>query len=146
MAKPTSKGRVHDVTTRVMTQLSKQAGDQARCDRGAGMRPWNRPDDAPSTLDVAGTTKSFDRGSIDGNYREVVADPAAPGTVGDSISLKTQGDYISLVERGYRARHCTPVRLLAMAAARRKAHENPRGVLLGGMLKAVQDDLKAGQA
>lgn len=144
MTKPTSKGRVHDVTTRVIGQLAKQAGDQGRHDRGKGTRPWNRPDDAPPPLDVPGTVKPFDREAIDTNYQEVL-DPSAPGTVGDAISLKTQGDYVSVVERGYRARHCTPVRLLAMAAARRKAHESPRGVLLGGMLKAVQDDLKAAQ-
>jgi hypothetical protein len=146
MAKATSKGQIHDIFFDNLQDVWAQAGQQHQAVRQQGQRPWNVPNLASDTLDVPGITKSFDRTAVDQNYKEVIADGTAPGTIGDAVSLKVQGDHIAIMERGYRARHCTPVRLLAMAAARRKGHGNEAGVFLGGVLSYAQDTLKASQA
>jgi hypothetical protein len=139
------KGQVHDVFNTTVGELTAQAKAQAKAARGSGLRPWNRPAAAPATLDVPGTTAGFDRTAIDANYNRCIADAANPGTVGDVISLKTQGDYVAAMERAYRARHCTPARLIGFMAARRAGHGDPAGVFQGGALRFATDALKAGQ-
>ncbi len=142
----TSKGRIHDVFVKRLKDRTTHAQEQAAAARsGSTLRPWNVPDEVGDPLQVAAVTAGFDRGEIDSNFEEIIADGSNPGTVGDTISVKVQGDVVAVMERGFRARHCTPVRLMAMAAARRQGHGNERGVFNGGILKYAQDALKAGQ-
>lgn len=140
-----SKGKIHDIFQNNLEDLTEQAGQQADAIRAASTRPWNRPRDLTDPLDIAGITDSFDRGEIDNNFGELIQDPEDPGTCGDVISVKTQGDYVAEMERGFRARHATPVRCIAHAMARRKGHSRPNGIFLGGVLVHVQNALKAGQ-
>lgn len=144
----TSQGRMHDVFKATLNELAAQAAAQAAAERGTGPRPWNRPDAGwgGDPLDVPGATGAYDRQEVGANYGALIADGSNPGTIGDVISVKAQGDYVAVQERGFRARHCTPIRLAAMAAARRQGHGHPRGVLLGGVYKFAQDALKAGQS
>ena len=140
-----SKGRIHDVFTTVITDLAAQATAQAAALRGTGLSDWNRPTGVTDPLDVPGTTAGFDRAAINTNYGQVIGSAAA-GTIGDVVALKVQVDYVAVVERAFRARHCTPVRLLGFAAARRRGHGNGAGVLVAGVLGFAQDALKAGQS
>lgn len=144
-------GQVHDTFNDTVTQLARQADGQAHAARnaagaGAVARPWNRPDKVDDPLDVAGITAGFDRARINANFEALIADAAGGGTAGDAISVKTQCDWVAVMERGFRARHCTPVRLIGMMVARRLGHGHPRGVLRGGVLAYAQDALKAGQS
>lgn len=141
-----SKGQVHDVFNGTINDLQSQAAAQAKAARGTGLRPWNVPKGSPDVLDVPGTTTPFDRSKLDQNFATFIADGQDPGTIGDVISVKVQGDYVAMAERAYRARHCTPVRLLGFMAARRAGHGNDRGVFKGGVGKYAQDALKAGQS
>jgi hypothetical protein len=140
-----SKGQVHDVFNRLIAALTAQAAAQAQAARGVGHRRWNAPDPAVEPLDVPGITAGFDRTTLGANFESLIADGMSPGTIGDAISVKIQGDYVAVMERGYRARHCTPCRLIGMMAARRAGHGNPAGVFGGGVSRHVQDVLKAGQ-
>jgi hypothetical protein len=142
-----SQGKIHDVFNDNLTQRASQAAQQAQAARGNGLRPWSGPTKVTDPLDVPNITKGFDRSEIDTNYTaKIVGSSDSPGTCGDTISVKTQGDFIAILERGYRARHCTPVRLLGMLAARRAGHGQPNGVYLGGILRYAQDTLQAGQS
>jgi hypothetical protein len=146
-----SKGKIHDVFQNDIQQLTTQAGQQADMIRGKGTRPWNDPkwSDASkpkSPLDIPGITDGFNRDQIDTNYGQLIQSGSDAGTVGDVICVKTQGDYIAEMERGYRARHATPVRCIGHAMARRKGHSMTNGVFQGGVLKHVQDALKGGQS
>lgn len=143
--KPTSKGRIHDVFNDLIDGVAARCGLQHEHERGGPARPWGVPDGVASVLDPAGITGAFDRAAIDANYDDCMTKPSAAGTVADAISLKTQGDYVATMERAFRARHCTPVRLLGFAAARRRGHASANGVLKGGVLRYAQDVLKAGR-
>jgi hypothetical protein len=140
-----SKGDIHDIFFDNIQEITGQAGDQADMVRGKGTRPWNRPGNVSDPLDIEGITQGYDRSAIDTNYAELIASGDDPGTCGDAISLKTQGDYIAEMERGFRARHATPVRCIGHAMARRKGHSQDTGVFRGGVLQHVQDALQAGQ-
>jgi hypothetical protein len=140
------KGQIHDVFRDTLADLAERADAQAEAARGHGLRPWNRPDAAPDPLDIPRTTTIFDRRMIDANYQELLGSGEDPGTCGDVISIKTQSDVVAAAERGYRARHATPIRCLIHAMGRRKGHGHEQGVFLGGVLKHAQDALKAGQS
>jgi hypothetical protein len=142
---PQSQAQVDPTFNATVGGLADQAEAQAQAARGQGLRPWNAPDNAGSPLDVPGTTAAFDRAAIDAAYGRAIGDAASPGTVGDCVALKVQSDYVAMMERAYRARHCTPVRLLAMAAARRAGHGQDGGVFRGGVLRYAADALKAGE-
>jgi hypothetical protein len=140
-----SKGKIHDVFRTNINDIAKQAGKQHDTIRGKGDRPWNRPEKAPDPLDIAGITEAYDRKEVDANYGELIKSGADAGTCGDVVSVKTQGDYIAIMERGFRARHATPIRCIGHAMARRAGHSKDAGVFHGGVLRHVQDALKAGQ-
>lgn len=141
----TSKGRLHDAFVKSLDRRAEQAAAQAAAARGSGLRPWNVPEGGGDPLVVSAVPPGFDRTQIEANFAEVIADATAPGTVGDAISLKVQSDAVAIMERGYRARHCTPVRLLGFSAARRRGHGSTSGVFQGGILGYAQNALKAGQ-
>lgn len=150
-----SKGKIDDVFTNNLKDLTTQDGQQGKASRGYGPRKWNIPETSVQSkhkdagaldlLDIAGITAGFDRENIDTNYAELIQDGTDPGTCGDVISVKTQGDYIAIMERAFRARHATPVRCIAHAMGRRFGHSYDAGVFLGGVLKHVQDALQSGQ-
>ncbi len=142
--KPAPKGRIHDVFLDTLNGMAERVQTQHDAERGAGSRDWSVPEKVSNLLEPAGMTTAFDRAAIDANYDTCVTMPASAGTVADTISLKSQGDYVAVIERAFRARHCTPVRLLGFAAARRRGHSKPNGVLKGGVLRYAQDVLKAG--
>jgi hypothetical protein len=141
-----NKGQIHDVFRTNIQDIAKQDGQQADAIRGNGSRPWNRPDEAPDPLDIPGITAAYDRNEVDTNYAELLKSGDDSGTCGEVVSVKTQGDYIAIMERGFRARHATPVRCIGHAMARRKGHSQPNGVFLGGVVSHVIDALQAGQA
>jgi hypothetical protein len=141
-----SKGQVDQTTfVKNLQDIAEQDGNQANMIRGQGTRDWNRPDKAPDPLDIKGITDAYNRDAIDTNYAELIKSSTDAGTCGDVVCVKTQGDYIAEMERGFRARHATPVRCIGHAMARRMGHSKSNGVFLGGVLKHVQDALKAGQ-
>lgn len=141
-----SKAKVHDVFSNNITELATQNLRAVQAAHGLGNRPWNMPTAGwkGHTLDVPAITGAFDRSEITTNFEEVIASGTNPGTTGDVVSLKCQADYIAVMERAFRARHASPVRLLAFAAARRYGHGQAAGVLLGGTLKYAQDAIVAG--
>lgn len=141
-----ARGSIHDVFFTNINQLATSSEAIGTATKNGGARQWQVPEKVADVLDIPGTTAAFDRTEIDTNYVEVIGDGENPGAVGDVVSLKTQGDYVGVMERGFRARHCTPVRCLAMAAARRVGHGDPRGVLMGGVVKYAQDSLTAANA
>lgn len=143
MAKPTPKGRMHEVFTDRVEDLRRTAQDQHDAARDGGPRPWWWPTDGAGPFDLEGMIADFDRAGIDANYAECLADPAAPGTVGDVVSLRHQAAVVAALERAHRARHASPVRLAAFAAARRRGHGHDAGVLAGVWVRAAQDALTA---
>jgi hypothetical protein len=140
-----SKGKIDPVFTTNLQDLATEAYEQSEMIRGSGFRSWNRPDKAKDPLDIKGITDAYNRQDIDANYAELLKSGDDPGTCGDVICVKTQGDYIAIMERGFRARHATPVRCIGHAMARRRGHSMDAGVFQGGVLKHVQDALQSGQ-
>lgn len=141
----TPKAKLHDSFTEALTDLASQATDISKGIRGTGQRAWQYPsslEESPLAIDKLDT--GFDREEINTNYEETIADGASPGTVGDVVALKTQGDYLAVMERAFRARHATPVRCLAHAAGRRKGHGHAKGIFQGGLVTYIQDAIKAG--
>lgn len=144
----TPHGIVHDITTDTLVGLSTLADLQYKATRDLDQRVWWNTKAGPNIdpLNIPGVVLKFDRQKVNTNFGELIADGANPGALGDVISVKTQCDYVAIAERAYRARHCTPVRSIALAAARRRGHGDPLGVFQGGVLRYVQDMLKAAAA
>ena len=137
------------VFTSNVERLAETSAAIARAARGDGARPWQTPpEDAwpGGHDDPAAITAAFDRSELAAARARSLSDPAAPGTVGDSVARGAQVAYVGAMERAYRARHASPVRCLAVASGRRAGHGRPRGVLLGGAVGHVQDALAAGGA
>ena len=131
----TTKARVHPVFTKRLDDLREQADKQVKSLKGDGPRPWQVPKDyTGDLLDVPQLHKpSFDREEINTNYKEVMQDPANPGTVGDVIGLKSQMDNVATEERAFRMRHSSVVRSFIHAGGRRFGQAN------GRMLDNIQD-------
>jgi hypothetical protein len=140
-----SKGTVDPLFTQRIRELADQSKALGASYRDGDARTWQVPEEVKNTLDIPGITEAFARGDMNDMYEKCIADATNPGTVGDVVSMKTQIDYIANMERGFRARHATPIRCLVHAAARRIGHGHPQGVLIGGVLKEAQDAITAGQ-
>lgn len=145
-----SQGQITDVFNETIADLTGQAGAQGGiATNGEGLRPWNMPtspDWSGNPLDIAGTVDAFDRTELGSLFEGLLKAAENPGTVGDAISLKVQNDYVAVCERGFRARHCTPVRLLAMSAGRRIGHGDMVGIFQGGVMIFAQNALRNGQS
>jgi hypothetical protein len=139
-------GRIHDVFHTTLDDLQTQAAAQASASHGKGTRPWQVPMAVTDVLDITGITQGFNRDIANANYEAIIASTKAGGTTGDVIAVKVQVDYVGVMERGFRARHCTAVRGFALALGRRNGHGQPKGIFGGGVGKYVQDALKAGQS
>lgn len=142
-----SLGKIHDVFKDAVKDLADQAGDAAD-GVGNGERSWQIPasmtDFGP--LDIDRIDEAFNRDEIGANYEDVIGDPTNPGTMGDAIALTMQSDYVAMMERAFRARHATPVRLLVLASARRKGHAHEAGVFHRNVMGHAVDALAAGAA
>lgn len=131
----TTKARVHPVFTKRLDDLRANAAAAVQALTGAGVRQWQVPADyTGDLLDVPKLHKpSFDREEINTNYKEVMQDPANPGTVGDVIGLKSQMDNVATEERAFRIRHSSVVRSFVHAGGRRYGQAN------GRMFDNIQD-------
>lgn len=87
---------------------------------------------------------AFDRSTIGQAYELVLFDSSNPGNLADVAALKLQNDVIACRETAFRSSHASAVRCAVHAAARRKGHASPAGVLGNGVLRYVQDVLLQG--
>ncbi len=127
----TTKGSVHPELVAVLDQLAADAGELARSALAPGARVWQVPPSRSQpvgVLDIAGIGSLFDRSAIGQNYADTLSDADAPGTTGDTQSLRLQNERLAMEERAYRLRHCSPIRSAVHAAARRAGHADPAGV------------------
>lgn len=88
-------------------------------------------------------TRAFSRTEIGNNYEEVVTDPKKPGTVADVIGLRLQNDMVGSMERATLCQEMRPPRACILAAARRRGHSHPRGVI-GNMVDYITSVIKQG--
>lgn len=109
---------------------------------------WATPrDDADvdvEPLDLEGLATPFERSGINDQYEEALREE--DGSVSDLSGLTLQGDFLSTLERVFRAGPLasTKVRRRAHAAARLQGHANARG-LLSRIQEQVYEVLSAGQ-
>jgi hypothetical protein len=140
-----TQGQVHQVFLRRTSELADHARHKSDAARGQAQRKWDAPEDwSGDPQDIVGLVTPFDRSEIDQNYAQLLASGDSPGTAGDVVAVKTQGDYVALQERGLRTRYASSLRCLAHATARWKGHGNPKGVFHDGVIRYVQDAIKAG--
>lgn len=111
---------------------AKHAGDAAR---GNGQPRWSWPERAPGPPQrPEGLTPAYDRSAVSEAYDAALEG----GTSAAAAAAKIQGDYVAVDERALRARLCSPLRLRAMAAARRAGHGKDGGVF-GRQAATIQD-------
>ena len=116
--------------------------------KGVAQISWHIPlkdEWSGDPLQIDEVAKAFDREEINGNVEEILTQKDVTGTVGDLSSLKVQGDWMAVMERGFLARHATPIRCLAHAAARAAGKGHDRGVYSAGVIGFAQNLLRLGQ-
>lgn len=131
--------RVHSVFNNQIENLMDQNSHVLPGLWQAGERVWMNGSDSGWDGNVSSAeqiTKGFNRDEIGTNYEKVVTDPTKPGTAADCIGLRYQNDIIASMERATLCQEQRPVRTSILAAARRKGHAHPRGVL-GNMVDYV---------
>lgn len=141
-----SKGQVHDRFTAQVQKLAAEAGLLHKGVTSGEGREWQLGDLngwSGDVTDIPGMSRPFDRKAIGQNFADVYQ--GTPGTTGDAATLRLQNDYLAAMERAFRTRHASSVRLTIMAAGRRKGHADAQGPLLDGVIRYAQDLLKAGQ-
>lgn len=88
-----------------------------------GQRRWMYPplsgwSGDPS--DIQGMNDAFNRSNLNNTYVQIVSDPNGAGTIGESMVVKLQVDYIAALERAFRTRHSSSIRAKLQAASRRR--------------------------
>lgn len=92
---------------------------------------WARPKNWSGSLnDWEGLDAVFATPQADEGAALAVSDPNAPGTVGDMIAAATMSEYLSVMERAFRARHTSRIRSLMHAAGRKIGQGNPGGTFI----------------
>lgn len=148
MGVPESKGRVDSTFLKLLSALQTQAEKQATAARTGAARVWQIPPSLKTALsDIGGITKGFDRDELNKLFSSLIEDSSAMGTAGDVVGVKIQVDYVAAMERAFRARHASPLRCLAHAAARRKGHGDSAGIFsdASGVTRFVADAIQAGR-
>lgn len=147
--KPTSKGNIDPLFLKQLEELREHTDKQATAAISSDARVWQIPTDQTTDMrNIAGLKTGFDRDTIGQNFSSLIEDGGSPGTAGDVVAVKTQSDYVAMLERAYRARHAGVIRCLAHAAARRKGHGNSAGIFsdTSGVNQFVADTLRAGKS
>lgn len=113
---------------------------------GTGTREWQAPPTGAwsgDPYDIPGLSQAFDRSDLNADFEKIISDSKNPGTAGDAIATKAQVDYLACMERAYRAKSASPVRLLIVSGARRRGHGSPVGVF-GRVLTTIEASISAG--
>lgn len=95
-----------------------------------GQRKWYYPPLngwSGNVTDITGMNDAFARDDLGTQY-QAVNTAASGGTIGESMVVKLQNDYIAAAERAFRTRHASSVRCRIHAASRRKGHGNSLGI------------------
>lgn len=93
------------------------------------------------TLDID-SLNSFSREELATQFRNAVKDANNPGAVGDMITTILQGDFLAQMERAFRLRHSTAVRLRMHSAGRHRGHGHVNGVFRQGLTNYLKQLLK----
>lgn len=137
---PTSSFQTH------IDDLASVAYDAAAAAAVPGVykRAWSVPSTYPAgtpLYDPAGLISAFSRSDITAYILEAYATGSDPnaGRIGQVAAGKLALDHVACRERAAHARHATPQRLRAWAAARRAGHANTTYGVFGALAAAVAD-------
>jgi hypothetical protein len=107
--------------------------------------PWYKPVGwGGNPFDYSAMEPPFNRDQANADFEKAVKDTKAPGRSGDLVATTTMIDYLSVMERAFKARHTyTFARAVAQQTARKKGHGTAgKGLFSQGILKYVQGILK----
>ena len=146
-SKPLAK--IHNRFRLQVEALRSAASEMAASVTDEHQRPWMTLDHGSwsgNPFDIPGMTGAFDRDDINQHYAEMLSDPANLGSLGSSLALKLQVDWLAVLERAFRTRHASSVRCAVHAAARRKGHSSGAGIFSIGTLGYVQNIIQKGSS
>lgn len=139
----TTKATVSPVLKDQVDRLRSQNGSVLDGCWMTGVRQWMSGDYEGEPGSAEGVVSSYTRESIAVDYDKVVSDPEKPGTAADAVSLRLQNDVLACMERGVLLEEIRPVRASLHAAARRRGHAHPMGVL-GNMVDQAAIAIRQG--
>lgn len=103
--------------------------------------------------DITDANKAFIRDNLNQTYKDIIDNISNDGTIGESMVVKLQVDYIAALERAFRTRYCSSVRARVHAAARRRSQGSSAGAFsstivtwLEQLIFAAHDDPYEGVA
>lgn len=132
----------------IVTQASAAA---QQVSQGLGAQ-WYAPSPLGSwtgdLFDWKGMSSAFDRANLNTLYSKVITEQNGKvGVTGDLVALGHQIEYMSLLERAYRNRHCfRSPRLVAHANGRTTGHGNDSGPIGRAIVDYTRNVLKQAKA
>lgn len=141
----TSKAEIRDRFSQQIAAVADSMDALGQGQIAQAQRKWPELDLADWNGDLSnleGVSSAFDRSENGDDVVAAIRDPADPGVTGDLAASILQGDWLAALERAWRSRHLTRPRLYLHAAARRKGHGHPAGVIRRGMLGLVEGILQ----
>lgn len=135
-----SLGKVFVARLRELAQYASRQGD-ALCNTDSGQ--WYRPDawepGAAGVFDVPSMHTPFSRTEQEDQFIAATADPRVAGTVGDLQIVAAQGECLQTMERAFRARHHSTVRMRLHPSARLRGHGHANGLILAGLIGHIEN-------
>ena len=138
-----SKSTISDLLQELLNDLARQCEKNSEkkqeADQGAG---WMQPPDAKSIGNIYAWSDIHSLFSSDKPNEELLksVNPKDPGNSGDLILTNTQIDYLSTMERAFRARHTmTFTRNVAHHCARKAGEGSDSGPLKYGVLDYLKE-------
>lgn len=125
----------------LLPQVAEQAAD-ALLNRGKypGTSLGTKDDPAPDVNNPAKIAEFFRLNDADKAYVAAMTSTSSEDIKHDAarIAAKLQSDIMSQLERDYKAQHTGRIRMVALQAARRKFHSEPRGPIFSGIGHGIQ--------
>jgi hypothetical protein len=149
MAEPTpqSKADMDPKFEKRLRELAAHALQEYQKRRLGQQVLWFRPTEWNNDLfDPEGMAQPFDRSASNQGFINAVQTPSAPGTTGDLLVTTIQIEYLSCLERAFRARFMTRMRAVPHMLGRKYGNGQQGGTFIQNGIEYIRSTLKQARA
>lgn len=139
---------VGEVFKAQIERLRKHAEEEDLSIRNQEPSVWYAPANFTANIfNFVKMNEALSRAEHEQGFIDTVGSKDEIGTTGDLAMTQLQGDFLATLERAYKQRHMSSVRMRIQAAGRRMGHAAETGVIPFGMKRYVEhiDRLNKGE-